>query len=187
MAVYTYKAWSSTAAPARGTITADTPAAAREQLRHAGLRVVDLRPLRESMIRPRWSALSRRREDAVTEIYNELATLLGAGIVLLEAIETVAAQQSSKAVRQCLHLLRDRITAGSTLADAMRQQPPWFDALSAAVVEVGERTGQLDQVLEQLAEFRRRASDWRGRVVIAFIYPSIVVIAGMAVTVFLMT
>ncbi len=69
----------------------------------------------------------------------------------------------------------------------MSEQPEVFDALAVHMVRVGENSGNLDQVLAQLAEFKERWLELRDRVINALLYPSIVLLVSVIVTVFLMT
>jgi len=86
-----------------------------------------------------------------------------------------------------IQTLRDRIAGGAGLADAMAEQSAWFDELATSIVRVGENTGTLETALGQLAEFQEKAHRLRSRVTTALLYPAVVCLVGLAVTVFLMT
>ena len=116
----------------------------------------------------------------------ELATLLAVGIPLLDALDTIAKQQGRR-WRQVLQLLRDRVASGSSLAEAMGEQPQVFDDLCINIVAVGADAGTLEMALERLAQFKDRSLQFRNRVTTALLYPLIVLAAGLGVTVFLMT
>jgi general secretion pathway protein F len=111
--------------------------------------------------------------------------LLGVGIPVTDAIDTLAQQQRG-GYRTALLLLRDRVSAGAGLAEAMAEQPDVFDPLSIRMVEVGENSGTLEAVLEQLAGFKERASELKDRVLTALLYPAIVFTVSLAVSIFLM-
>lgn len=185
MPVFTYQATSSDKKPARGTITADGPKQARDQLRRRGLTV---RAIEETATVERRSfslPWSRRYGSKVTSTVRELATLLGVGIPVTDAIDTLAQQQRG-GYRTALLLLRDRVSAGAGLAEAMAEQPDVFDPLSIRMVEVGENSGTLEAVLEQLAGFKERASELKDRVLTALLYPAIVFSVSLGVSIFLM-
>lgn len=185
MAVFTYKASDPTRADLSGTIAADTPRQARDLLRQRGLIVKDL-----SEDRP--SARTSRRPSAGGSKYQstlfirELSTLLGVGVPLLEALDVIARQHEGRFHGTVL-LLRDRVAAGSSLANAMREQPATFDDLCVNITEVGEDAGTLDSALERLAEFRERSQQLKGRVSTALIYPAIVLTTALFASIFLMT
>ncbi|MEM1356362.1 MAG: type II secretion system F family protein, partial [Planctomycetota bacterium] len=81
----------------------------------------------------------------------------------------------------------DRVAAGAALSEAMGDHPGVFDALTVRLVEVGEKSGTLDTVLDKLAGFKERAASFRGRLTNAMIYPVIVLAMAVVVTVLLMT
>ena len=116
----------------------------------------------------------------------ELSTLLAAGIPLLDAVDSITQQQTG-AFQNGLLILRDRIAAGASLAEAMRDQPQAFDELTIHMVEVGENSGTLDAVLDQLANFSERYQQLKDRVTNALFYPVVVFVLSCGVAVFLMT
>ena len=83
--------------------------------------------------------------------------------------------------------LRDKVAAGTSLTDAMREQPHVFEPLTIHMVEVGENAGNLDVVLDQLADFRERYVQFKDRVITALFYPLVVLGMGLCVSLFLMT
>ncbi|HUY31650.1 MAG TPA: type II secretion system F family protein [Pirellulales bacterium] len=185
MAIYAYQAVDAACAVVRGTVAADGPRQARDQLRRRGLAV---QSMREAAARQgaRWKApWSRRYGSKVTATVRELATLLGVGIPLTDAIDTLARQERG-GFRTALLLLRDRVSAGVGLAEAMAEQGDVFDPLSVRMVEIGENSGTLEAVLEQLAGFKERAGELKDRVLSALLYPAIVLAVSLAVTIFLM-
>jgi len=187
MAVFAYKAVDPDQAAAGGTIIADSPRQARDTLRGRGLTVVDLRIMdegRELTFTERRQGRKARGE--VVAFIRELATLLAAGIPLLESLGTLVRQHRGrfKAVLQQVH---DQISAGSSLAEAMGQRPAYFDELVTSIVRVGENTGTLETTLAKLAGFKEKALRLQGRVTTALIYPGIVCMIGLAVMIFLMT
>ncbi|MFP4354510.1 MAG: type II secretion system F family protein [Phycisphaerae bacterium] len=189
MPVFTYTARSVGAGQApeiRGTITADSPRSARDQLRRRGLSIRRLD--RQSAGRTGSAVgryLTRRQRVKVTGLLQELATLLSAGIPLLEALETASRQHRGR-FRQGLLLLRDHVAAGGSLGQALAAQSDLFDPLCVSIVEVGENAGTLDVSLTRLVEYRRTAAGLKNRVASALMYPMIVLAAGIGVSLFLM-
>lgn len=182
MAVFSYIAIDLDAERRRGTIVADTPRAARDALRQRGMTVQNLTPHTRSK-----ALLRRGRHDHKTVAFvRELATLLGVGVPLLEAIDGIAKQHKG-AYHAVLLKLRDRIAAGGSLTDAMKDQPEVFDDFCINLVEVGESVGTLETVLDRLAEFKERAAGLKDRVTTALLYPAIVFVMAVGVSLFLMT
>ncbi len=185
--VYTASAGGNGASAIRGTITADSPRTARDQLRAQGLRVRELdeqKPRKEGSF---WSRYATARHAAhVTGLLQEMSTLLGAGIPLLEALDTITRQHTGR-FQQSIMLLRDHVAAGGGLAEAMALQPMLFDGVTRNIVEVGENAGTLDTALARLVEFRRRWAGLKNRVTSALIYPCIVLVLGLGLSLFMMT
>ena len=186
MGVFNYNAVDANAVSDQGTILADSPRQARDQLRARGLKVRSLVEQRES--RDSWALLTRKRvsQSKVAMTIQELSTLLAVGVPLSEALTTVAKQHTG-AMLASLLALRDKVGAGMSLADAMSEQPGVFDELTVRMTEVGENSGTLENVLQQLADFKERSLQLKDQVTGALTYPAIVFATSVAVTVFLMT
>ncbi|QNN21545.1 type II secretion system F family protein [Planctomycetales bacterium ZRK34] len=204
MPVFSYKAIdpASSGELTTGTVIADTARAARDQLRQRGLEIEQIRTTRsrprnsrnprmekaqdESDSRgssPRWF---RQSSGQVTTFLREISTLLAVGVPLLEALDTVSQQYRGRFQTVILQL-RDDVSSGVALAEAMRRQSEVFDELAIAITHVGENAGTLDDSLAQVADFRERSQQLRGRVGTALMYPLIVLLMGLGVAVFLMS
>lgn len=192
MAVFAYKAIdpSAQSRPIKGTCSAGSAMEARQSLRAKGLQIQRLTEVSSTKAAGNTSAgrrwWGRRSEAQVTGFVQELSTLLGAGIPLLDSMDAVRSQYRGQFLTDLLSL-REQVSAGSSLADAMRRQPNVFDELAVSMVEVGERTGMLHEVLAHLAEHRRSSERLKGRIGTALIYPAIVTSAGVGVMIFLST
>lgn len=186
MAVFAYKARGLRGAPSAGTVIADTPRQARDQLREHGLTVVDVSPAKATKKSGlgMWSNYKDRAE--VAGFIRRLGTLLKTGIPLVAALETMTEQHHGQ-LKVVIQKLTDQASAGVSLAEAMRAEPDYFDELSVSIVQVGESTGGLDNALKRLADFKQKAHRLRSRIVSALIYPAAVCVIGLTVTIFLMT
>ena len=194
MAVFTYKALAGTD-DVIGTIAADTARQARVLLGERGLIVRDMSDVttatradgsRRSFGLTRFRFVASVRRNDLTAILGELATLMGAGVPVLESLDTLAKQYRGTS-HDSLIRLRDRIAGGVSVAGAMREQPRVFDELAINIAEVGEDAGTLDTSLQRLAEFRQKSDQLRNRLATALIYPVIVSVVGMLCSLFLMT
>ena len=188
MPVFDYKAIDQKEVARQGAIDSDSPRQARQELRERGLRVVKL------------SATSSRSVnfDSVPRIFkrswnhwlagfaSEMATLLSVGVPLMEALETLTSQYKGKAKSIVLHL-KDDIASGLPIAESMKRQPEVFDQLTIKMLEVGQNTGNLDEILRQVADFKRRSHEFKDRVLSALLYPAIILTVSVAVSIFLMT
>lgn len=192
MAVYGYVATDVDASVVQGTVVADTPRQARDQLRERGLSVHEIASRDEpsDTLLGRWRLGLRRRDPNVGPLLRELSTLLAVGMPLLEALDALARQHRGRRQRRMQAVvlrLRDRVSAGIALADAMRQQGQTFDAVTVSMTAVGEQAGTLEQVLSQVADFHERSARLRSHIGAALTYPMIVLAVGLGVSIFLMT
>jgi type II secretory pathway component PulF len=192
----------------RGELAGDSAADVRAALRRIGLQVVDLRPSgRKRTAGPRAPAtdtavlrgiglalaqtlhrhLRRRRQQHRAELYDGLATMLASGLPLLEAIDSVVRSIRSRrsALRSMLVALREELRSGQSMAHAMRAHPGWFDGCEVAMVEAGQHSGSLPEVLRGLAERHEHAGELAHRLAGAMAYPAVVTMVGLGAVVFL--
>jgi len=186
MAVFEYSAVDLDAKTLAGTVIADSGRQARDMLRDRGLTVTELRSTTQKTSRTTGLLRSRRNRAEVAGFVRRLSTLLRAGVPLLGALNTLAEQQHGR-FKALIQGLADRVSAGVSLGDAMLEQPDCFDELCVSITHVGESTGSLDVALERLASFREKSQELRSQITTALIYPAVVCIVGLAVSVFLMT
>ena len=185
MPVFSYVAKDQSDATRKGTLQGDSAVEVRQQLREMGLRIV---AIREKASKKHWLDFSHWRKVSaadVATITGDLATLLSVGVPMLKSMETLESQYQGNSQTVIQHL-KDQVSSGKPLATAMKDQPQVFDNLCLKMVEVGESTGELDVVLRQLAEFKRRSSQFKDQVLTALLYPLIVLVVSMLVTIFLM-
>lgn len=187
MPVYSYQALDARRRKIDGTISADTSRQARDTLRREGLSVCEMMPVRQQRsLKLRWQRRFVTPKWATVDMTRELSTLLAVGVPLTDAMDTLIRQRQGK-LRDGLMIIRDHVTAGSNLAEAMQRQGELFDELAIRMVEVGENSGTLDRVLARLADYREQQMQLRDRVVTALIYPAIVFAVSVLVSLFLMT
>ncbi|MDO5554810.1 MAG: type II secretion system F family protein [Planctomycetia bacterium] len=186
MPVYTYKVLDSQGVSSVGNLMATSLYEARCDLRSQGLRVLSITEQKVAYERVSLSGTPGKHSSKLIAVMGELATLLSTGIPLLEAIRSVAHQQS-RLVRVTLMQLRDRVSSGASLTEAMQEMPDMFDPLCIRMTEVGESSGTLDTTLRYWSEYKERSMQFRDRVTTALTYPAFVGVTGIAVTIFLMT
>ena len=186
MPVFAYKATDLHGTASEGTIAANSAYEARTDLRDRGLKVLSIAEQRATRVNLSLSSVPGGYSARFAGVMGELATLLGTGIPLLEAMKSVAHQQP-RLVHVALMQLRDRVSSGISLTEAMQEQPEMFDPLCIRMTEVGENSGTLDMTLRYWSEYKERALQFRDRVVTALIYPFFVAVVGIGVTIFLMT
>jgi general secretion pathway protein F/type IV pilus assembly protein PilC len=133
--------------------------------------------------------VARRRVKArdLAVFYAQLADLLHSGVPLLRSLEIIGQQSSVAALKLVLEEVRDEVSDGSRLADAMQRHPRVFRELAVSMVRAGEEGGFLEDVLQRIATFTEHQEDLQSRVIGAMAYPMflmgacVVVVTGMLV------
>ena len=181
MPAFAYRALESS-----GTVNADSLRAARDELRGRGLTVAEVREVKTARTSNRRAVRTQRFQ--LQRFARELATLLGVGVPVLEALEVMARQSSGRGL-EVIQGLCEQLRRGRRLGDAMRDPPASevFDDVSIQMVEAGEQSGRLETVLDRLADFQARRDALRGKLLTAMIYPGFVALVAVGVGVFLMT
>ena len=121
--------------------------------------------------------MTRQRRQVVL-LTRQLATLIGAGIPLLQSLQTLTATQSDARLVAVLQRIRADVETGHPLSIALAAHPTHFDQLSCNLVQVGETTGRLDVLLAQLASHQEKIQALQGRVRSAMVYPAAVLAAA---------
>jgi general secretion pathway protein F len=116
----------------------------------------------------------------VAMMTRQLATLVTAGIPLVEAVGALIEQVEKLALKRVLTQVVDRLNEGSSLAKALEPHPNVFSNLYVSMVAAGEASGTLEGVLERLADFMESQSKLRGKVGAALAYPALMVVIGSA-------
>jgi len=180
MTVYQYIARTHSGEEVRGRVQADSETAAADLLSDQ-----DLYPLRISLQPP---ARAGRRRGRVSQrdigmMYGQLADLLASGVPLLRSMQILSRAARTKPLAELTDSLRQDVSAGVPLAEALRRRPEVFPPLHGAMIRAGEQAGFLETVLSNLSEFIERQDELRSRVMGATIYPVILTVLGAAATV----
>jgi type IV pilus assembly protein PilC len=195
MPTFSYIALDRSGAEQTGTIEAGSQRDAAFELRRRSMRVLRLHEGALPLGPWQWllnrlagllpSRLLRRlpvrASDRVFFFY-QLALMVASGGTVVEALRASGPLCSRLALERGAMRMADRITSGSSLSDAMRQEKKLFPNLAASLVAAGEQSGDLAQVLERLAANLERTQDIKRDLFSATIYPTIVLISALTIT-----
>lgn len=117
----------------------------------------------------------------------QLATLINAGLPLMQSLNTVKEQTKNKALKDIISKVINDIEAGASLASALQKYPDVFDDVYISLVAAGEQSGSLDVSLERLATQQEKDAEVISKVRGAMIYPAIVVVVLFAILIFMTT
>ena len=126
------------------------------------------------------------RTRDVRTFSTELSDLLASGMTLGNALTTLSNRKTGGPADAVIRDLRDSIVQGTSLSDAMAQHPEAFTALYVSMVKVGEASGALSEVMVRLVEHYERIQDLKEKVVMALVYPAIVLVLGFSTLIFSM-
>jgi len=158
----------------RGESKAASETVVTSNLRRQGIRVTKIK-------KQSFRGGKRVSEKDVTFFTRQLATMLKAGVPLLQSFEIVARGHSNARFSRLMMEVKSRIEAGSSLADAFRQHPAQFDDLYCNLVAAGEGSGMIDAILDRLATYKEKILALKSKIKSALFYPAAVVAVAIIV------
>ncbi len=174
---YQYTAIATGGKKIKGTITAESPYAARKQLRVRSVHpssVTEISSAAESQ-RALFRSFRKVSKSQIVDFTKQLATLLNSGIKLTEALSVLTLQTSDHRFKTALTEIRDRVVTGESFTDALNEYRDYFDVIYVAMVRVGEVTGTLGGSLRTIANFMEKRQRVEAKVVTAMIYPIVLI------------
>jgi len=179
MPIYVYKARTVGGQSQSGEINASTEADVVGQLRRRRLVVVSVKE------KPKELKMSFGRRIKTRDLVlftRQFATMINAGLPLVQSLDILAAQQPNKRVAEKIQAVLSDVESGSTLADAMGRHKEFFSDIYVNMVAAGEAGGILDVILLRLAEYLEAADKLRRKVRGAMFYPvTVLLFAGLAI------
>jgi type II secretory pathway component PulF len=192
---FTYKAKDKTGQRVEGSIEANDRMTAMRQVEKLGLVPISLAASEtaatpavriKSSSKPSLFRRKRMKTHEVLTFSTELSDLLAAGMTLGNALSTLGGRKTGSAADDVIRDLRDQIVQGTNLSDAMARHPTAFPALYVSMIRVGEASGALSEIMTRLVEHYERIQDLKEKVVMALVYPAIVLFMGFATMIFSM-
>lgn len=193
MPVYEYTALDIKGKTISGIIDADSSRTARQKLRTSKIFPVSIEEVHDtSKIKTKKSfsfkdSFSRVRPYEISIMTKQLATLLGAGLPLVSAMDALISQIRSQAFKKMLAKIKDSIVEGNSFARSLSLFPGTFSSLYINMVKAGETSGALDIVLDRLADITEKQEALKNRIRAAMAYPVLMSLIGMVVLFFLLT
>jgi general secretion pathway protein F len=189
MPVFEYKALDSSGNSIQGIIDADDPKEARSKLRRQAIYLTDIWQEGTAPVISRevdwggvWQRISKREIAVFTA---QLATLLEAGIPLVDSLSSLVEQLQDKTLKRVVADVRERVREGSSLSAALSKYPGTFSNLYVNMVKTGEKTGTIEKFLRRLADYAENEVAFRNRLRAALAYPLLMVLVGIGVLFFL--
>jgi type IV pilus assembly protein PilC len=181
--LYTYMGKSSSGKFIQGKIKATNIQWARHQLRRKGIK---LQSLKKCWNLPFWGNQTIKANE-ITLFTQQLALLLKAGVPIRRCFTILAHSIKKPAFRQVILDINNDIYLGDSLAKALQNHPRLFNAIFCNMVEAGETSGTLIQILGRLAKYQQQDQSIKKRIRKALTYPLIVLIVALAVSAIMLT
>jgi type IV pilus assembly protein PilC len=166
----------------KGKSLANNEAAVRADLRRQGVVPTRIRKQRQSMF-----AGGGKITTADIAIFSrQLATMLAAGIPLVQSFEIVGNGHENAAMQKLILSIKGDVEGGSSLAEALAKQPLYFDDLFVNLVEAGEQAGALETLLDKIATYKEKTEAIKKKIKKALTYPAAVLVVAFVVTTILL-
>jgi len=180
-APFTWEGTDRTGKKVKGKVVATTEAAVRAELRRQG--VVPTRVRKQSML---FRKQGRVTPADIAIFARQLATMMTAGIPLVQSFDIVGAGHENPAMQKLILAIKSDVEGGTTLADALGKHPLHFDDLFVSLVAAGEQAGALETLLDKIATYKEKTEAIKKKIKKALFYPAAVVVVAIVVTVILM-
>ena len=167
----------------KGEIQSESVTLAKAQLRRQGVT--------PQVVRKKAKPLFGERKKPITPsdiaiFARQLATMMKAGVPLVQSFDIVADGQDNVAFREMIITIKNDVSGGNSLASALQKHPRHFDDLFCNLVQAGEQAGQLDSMLDRVATYKEKTEALKAKIKKALTYPTAVVGVAMIVTIILL-
>src|SRR5580658_2232716 len=164
----------------KGRSLAPDEPALRAELRRQGIAPSRIKRQRDSVRGGKVNA------GDIAVFMRQLATMLTAGIPLVQAFEIVANGNEKSSMQKLLLNVKSDVEGGTSLHEALGKHPLYFDDLTVNLVEAGEQAGALEALLDKIATYKEKTEALKKKVKKALFYPAAVLIVAVLVTVILL-
>jgi general secretion pathway protein F len=186
VATYSYKGIAKDGSKRTGDVEADSDPVARRKLHAEGIyptRLVEKRHARALFS----GATLLSQKDTLPLVTRQIATLVGAGVPIVTALQSLSAQVEEPSMRSVLVDITESVRAGLPFARAVESHPEVFPEIYVSMVRAGEESGHLPLALTRLADHLELQARTRSRVRSALAYPILMAIVGVLVVFFMLT
>ena len=192
MPQYRYQARHSSGQVQAGVLAAENATIAAAMLRNQGVHVLQLAPVQTAtaQIGSKLKALNYSSGPSAKDVLDfttQLAVMIRAGINLRSALEGIADQVPNKKFRKIIMTIRMDVESGKQFSDAIARYPKMFSPLYVNMVRASEMSGSFAKMLDRIASYLAQQIETRKMVIGASIYPGIIAVMAIAVTIFLLT
>jgi len=165
----------------KGRTVAQNEQAVRGELRRQGIAATRIRKQSNAMRKG-----GKVNAGDIAIFSRQLATMLGAGIPLVQAFEIIGAGHDKPSMQKLLMEIKAEIEGGTSLHEALAKHPLYFDDLYVNLTEAGEQAGALESLLDKIATYKEKTEAIKKKVKKALFYPAAVLLVALVVTTILL-
>lgn len=169
-----------------GIITAGSKREALAKLREEGIRTTDIFEVPETLLTKEITIGNPVKLQHLVIYLRQFATLLKAGVSVVESTNILARQTESKALRKALLDVEAELREGNQLSHASAKHNKVFSTMYINMIKAGEAGGNMDETLERLADHYEKQHNTRQKVVAALTYPAVIGLIAIGVVIFLL-
>jgi type IV pilus assembly protein PilC len=185
MEKYKYNALDEAGNRVSGVETAQTVGAAHLALLERGYQTIQVSE-KKSLLQFEVTKKMVPRKD-IMHFSRQLSVFVRAGVPIMEALEVIAVETTDKLLQRCIYDMIERLQSGDTFASAAAAHPEAFPNYYVGILSSAELTGNLDAVLDQLADYLDRDIEARSKITSALVYPAVVAVMAVVVVIILAT
>ncbi|MGD9677333.1 MAG: type II secretion system F family protein [Vulcanibacillus sp.] len=184
--VYQYSGVDNKGKNTKGTIEGSSKEEVIKQLKQKGIYTLEIKEIKKGILYKDIQIFSPVKSGDLLVFTRQLATLIKAGVTILDSINILSKQSENKKFSQILIDIEKEIRGGASLSDAFSLYPKVFPVLFINMVKAGELSGNLDNTLNSAAVYLEKENITRKKIKSALTYPIVVMVLAVAVTIFLL-
>ena len=166
----------------KGEIAAMSIVEAKNQLRRQGISAKKVKKLAKPLL----GGGDKIKPVDIALLSRQIATMLSAGVTLIQTIEMIASGHANRKMRELLREIGVNVSSGNPLSDTLRKYPDYFDDLYCDLVETGEQSGALETIYDRIAIYKEKSEALKSKIKKAMFYPIAVIVVAFIVTTILL-
>ncbi len=163
----------------RGDMRAPSESVVQSALRRQGIKITKIK-------KKRMIGSKKITEKDLALFTRQLCTMMRSGVPLLQAFDITIRGSDNPSLARLLNTIRNDLEAGSSLSEALRKHPGYFDSLYCNLVGAGEQAGILENILERLSVYKEKSLALKGKIKSALFYPTAVIVVAFVVVAVIM-
>ncbi len=180
-ATYSWEGTNKQGKPVKGESTTTSIDAVKAELMKQGIKP------KAGKIRKKKAVRGKKITSSDIAVFSrQLATMMKAGVPLVQSFDIVGSSHSNPSMSVLIYKIKASVEGGGTLASALKEHPLYFDDLFVNLVDAGEASGALEDLLEKIATYKEKTEALKTKIKKALTYPISVLVVAMVVTVILL-